>query len=201
MLDRLAAAIDRHCPGTTSDTKVPRLSLISVGEPVEPSGQLYEPMVCFVAAGAKRTTAGDLSLVAPAGEMLLTTIDLPVDVSLETVPYRSAVLHLHGPSIADLIVEMDGTAPVGAPATAGHLKAPMTPELLDAVTRWVELLDAPGDIRLLAPGTRARSSTGSWAVPWGPSCASGPWSTPPRAGSGTSPGGSASTTRSRSVST
>ncbi|WP_330455515.1 AraC family transcriptional regulator [Streptomyces sp. NBC_00820] len=46
---------------------------------------------------------------------------------------------------------MDGTAPVGAPSTAGQLKAPMTTELLDAVTRWVELLDAPGDIRLLAP--------------------------------------------------
>ncbi|MEU0837474.1 AraC family transcriptional regulator [Streptomyces sp. NPDC005969] len=151
MPDRLSAAIDRHCLGTTSDTKVPRLSLISVDEPVEPSGQLYEPMICFVAAGAKRTTAGDLSLVAPAGEMLLTTIDLPVDVSLETVPYRSAVLHLHGPSIADLIVEMDDAAPVCAPAKAGHLKAPMTPELLEAVTRWVELLDAPGDIRLLAP--------------------------------------------------
>ncbi|GAA2735058.1 AraC family transcriptional regulator [Actinocorallia aurantiaca] len=151
MLDRLAAAIDRHCVGPGSDTAIPRLSLIAVDEPVESTGHLYEPMICFVAGGAKRTTAGDLSEVAHAGEMLLTTIDLPVAVDLEELPYRSAVMYLDGQALADLLVELDETGPAAPSPAAGQVKAPMTPELLDAAARWVELLDTPEDIGPLAP--------------------------------------------------
>ncbi|ROO87848.1 AraC family transcriptional regulator [Actinocorallia herbida] len=152
MLDRLAAAIDRHCVGPASDTVIPRLSLVAVDEPAEPVGQLYEPMICFVAAGAKRTTAGDLSEVAQAGEMLLTTIDLPVTAALEKVPYRSAVMRLDDRAVADLLVELDETGQVTPAAVTGQVRAPITPELLDAVTRRVELLDTPEDIRPLSPG-------------------------------------------------
>ncbi|MFE7978936.1 AraC family transcriptional regulator N-terminal domain-containing protein [Streptomyces shenzhenensis] len=150
MLDRLAAAIDRHCVGLGSDTGIPRLSLVAVDEPVEPTGQLYEPMICFVAGGAKRTTAGDLGYVAHAGEMLLTTIDLPVGVDLEKVPFRSAVMQLDGKALADLLVELEETGPATPLVTEGQVSAPMTPELVDAVVRWVELLDTPEDIRPLA---------------------------------------------------
>ncbi|WP_084263028.1 AraC family transcriptional regulator [Actinomadura formosensis] len=155
MLDRLTAAIDRHCVGPGSDTAIPRLSLVAVDEPTEPTGQLYEPMICFVADGAKRTTAGDLSEVAHAGEMLLTTIDLPVTAALEKVPYRSAVMRLDDQALADLIIELDETGPAAPPSATGQVKAPMAPELLDAITRWVELLDAPADIRPLAPRIEA----------------------------------------------
>ncbi|MBW8795886.1 MAG: AraC family transcriptional regulator [Streptomyces sp.] len=150
MLDRLVAAVDRHCVGQGTDTAVPRLSLASVDEPVEPAHLLYEPMICFVGSGTKRTTAGELIRVARPGEMLLTTIDLPVTADLEQVPYRSASLHLDGEPLTELLLELDETGQ-GAPSTpAAHVAAPMPPELADAVTRWVELLDAPEDIRPLA---------------------------------------------------
>ncbi|MFB7338229.1 AraC family transcriptional regulator N-terminal domain-containing protein [Streptomyces adustus] len=151
MLDQLAAAIDRHCVGIGSDTKIPRLSLVAVDEPIEPTGHLYDAMICFVAGGAKRTTSGELSQVARVGDMLLTTIDLPVAVDLEEVPYRSAVMHLDSQALADLLIELDTTGPATPLAAAGQIMAPMTPELTDAVTRWVELLDTPEDIRPLAP--------------------------------------------------
>ncbi|MFE7356338.1 AraC family transcriptional regulator N-terminal domain-containing protein [Streptomyces sp. NPDC057543] len=174
MLDQLAAAIDRHCVGLGSDTKIPRLSLAAADEPIEPTGLLYEPMICFVADGAKRTTSGDLSQVAHAGEMLLTTIDLPVGVDLEKIPYRSAVMQLDGRALADLLVELDETGPPATtPAAAGQVSAPMTPELLDAVTRWVGLLDTPEDIRPLAPRIESevlyrllRSSLGAVLRQW-----------------------------------
>ncbi|MER7178080.1 AraC family transcriptional regulator [Streptomyces hyaluromycini] len=149
MLDRLVAAIDRHCVASGTDTAVPRLSLAAVDEPVEPAHLLYEPAICFVADGTKRTTAGELVRVARPGEMLLTTIDLPVTADLEQVPYRSASLRLDGEAFAELLVELDETGPP-APAAAAHVTAPMSPELADAVTRWVELLDTPDDIRPLA---------------------------------------------------
>ncbi|MFE2064513.1 AraC family transcriptional regulator N-terminal domain-containing protein [Streptomyces sp. NPDC059467] len=150
MLDRLVAAIDRHSERPGSGTAVLRLSLASVDEPVEPAHLLYEPMICFVAAGTKRTTAGELVRVARPGEMLLTTIDLPVTADLEQVPYRSASLHLDGEPLTELLVELDETGRTAPSATSAHVAAPMPPELADAVTRWVELLDTPDDIRPLA---------------------------------------------------
>ncbi|RPE41269.1 AraC family transcriptional regulator [Streptomyces sp. Ag109_O5-1] len=150
MLDRLVAAIDRHSERPGSGTAVPRLSLASVDEPVEPAHILYEPMICFVAAGTKRTTAGELVRVARPGEMLLTTIDLPVTADLEQVPYRSASLHLDGEPLTELLVELDETVRTAPSATSAQAAAPMPPELADAVARWVELLDTPDDIRPLA---------------------------------------------------
>ncbi|MFB6783195.1 AraC family transcriptional regulator N-terminal domain-containing protein [Streptomyces sp. NPDC056352] len=173
MLDQLAAAIDRHCVGLGSDTKIPRLSLAAADEPIDPTGLLYEPMICFVADGAKRTTSGDRSQVAHAGEMLLTTIDLPVAVDLEKVPYRSAVMQLDGRALADLLIELDETGSATTSAAAGQVSAPMTPELVNAVTRWVELLDTPEDIRPLAPRIESevlyrllRSSLGAILRQW-----------------------------------
>ncbi|ANP52383.1 AraC-like DNA-binding protein [Streptomyces griseochromogenes] len=150
MLDRLAAAIDRHFGGVGSATAVPRLTLVAVDQPIEPTDQLYDPMICFVADGTKRTTAGELRHVAHAGEMLFTTIDLPVTVELEKVPYRSAVVRLDSQALTELLVELHETGPATPPAVAGQVTAPMTPELVDAVTRYVQLLDTPDDIRPLA---------------------------------------------------
>ncbi|MER6961714.1 AraC family transcriptional regulator [Streptomyces sp. NPDC000618] len=45
---------------------------------------------------------------------------------------------------------MDDTTRAAPSAAEGQVCAPMTPELVDAVTRWVQLLDAPEDIRPLA---------------------------------------------------
>ncbi|MEW1718567.1 AraC family transcriptional regulator [Streptomyces sp. NPDC093109] len=177
MLDRLSAAIDRHCVGLSADTRIPGLSLVSVGEPIERHDQLYEPMICFVSDGAKRTAAGDLCGGADAGSMLLITVDLPVAVDLAKVPYRAAVMRLDGQTFADLLIELDETDPPtpSAAAAAGQASAQMTPELLDAVTRWVELLDTPEDIHALAPRIESeilyrllRGSLGAILRQWSP---------------------------------
>jgi hypothetical protein len=60
-LDRLAQAITDHRDGPWATTAVPRLSLVATDEVLPPSRLLYEPMVSFVAAGAKRTVAGSQS--------------------------------------------------------------------------------------------------------------------------------------------
>ncbi|WP_308401902.1 AraC family transcriptional regulator [Streptomyces shenzhenensis] len=150
VLNRLGAAIDRHCVGLSSDTAVPRLSVVAVVDPIEPVDLLYEPMICFVTGGRKRITAGELVQFAGPGEMMLTAIEVPVTVALEQVPYRSAVMRLDGNALTDLLVELDETGHTAPSATVGQISAPMPPELLDAVVRWVELLDAPEDIRPLA---------------------------------------------------
>ncbi|RPF38123.1 AraC family transcriptional regulator [Streptomyces sp. TLI_185] len=151
MLDRLADAIGRHCQGPWSETAVPRMSLVALDELIEPVEVTYEPMICFIADGAKRTAAGERSWVTPPGEMALFTLDLPVTAAFEKVPYRAAVMRLDAEALAAVQMELDESGPPPPPAAAAAVTAPMAPELVDAVTRWIRLLDSPEDIRPLAP--------------------------------------------------
>lgn len=154
MLDQLAAAVGRHRNGLWSGpTAVPRLTVVALDEVVNPLDMRYEPMVCFIAEGAKRTVTGEYSRSARRGDMFLNSLDLPVTAVFEEVPYRSVVLHLDGPVLAEVLLELDGEVP--ATPAAGQVSATMTPELVDAVTRWVRLLDTPDDIRPLAARVEA----------------------------------------------
>ncbi|NUQ97646.1 MAG: AraC family transcriptional regulator [Streptomyces sp.] len=151
MPDRLADAIGRHCQGTWCETAVPRVSLVALDELIEPVQLMYEPMICFIADGAKRTAVGERSWVTPRGEMALFTLDLPVTAAFEKVPYRAAVMRLDAEALAAVQMELDESGPPSPPAAAVAVTAPMAPELVDAVTRWIRLLDTPEDIRPLAP--------------------------------------------------
>ncbi|WP_329239462.1 AraC family transcriptional regulator [Streptomyces canus] len=150
MLDRLAHAIERHCPGLWSQTAVPRLSLVSLDELVDPIEVTYEPMICFIADGAKRTAVGERSWITPRGQMALFTLDLPVTAAFEKVPYRTAVMRIDSEVLASVQLELAESEPQPPAAVAAAVTAPMSPELVDAVTRWVQLLDRPEDIGPLA---------------------------------------------------
>ncbi|MEU9166467.1 AraC family transcriptional regulator [Streptomyces sp. NPDC048420] len=152
MLDRLAHAIERHCAGPWSETAVPKLSLVALDELIEPIEVTYEPMICFIADGAKRTVVGERSWITPPGEMAFFTLDLPVTAAFEKVPYRAAVMRLDSSALAALQLELAEAGPPSAPpAAAAAVTAPMAPELVDAVTRWVDLLGSPEDIGPLGP--------------------------------------------------
>ncbi|MFF0085078.1 AraC family transcriptional regulator N-terminal domain-containing protein [Streptomyces canus] len=150
MLDRLAHAIERHCPGLWSQSAVPKLSLVSLDELVDPIEVTYEPMICFIADGAKRTAVGERSWITPRGEMALFTLDLPVTAAFEKVPYRAAVMRIDSEVLASVQLELAESEPQPPVAVAAAVTAPMSPELVDAVTRWVQLLDRPEDIGPLA---------------------------------------------------
>src|SRR5213080_2706918 len=150
MLDRLADAIERHCPVLWSQAAVPKLSLVSLDELVDPIEVTYEPMLCFIADGAKRTAVGKRSWVTQRGEMALFTLDLPAVAAFEEVPYRAAVMRIDSEVLSAVQLELAESGPESLTAAAAAVTAPMSPELVDAVTRWVQLLDNPEDIGPLA---------------------------------------------------
>ncbi|MDG4772892.1 AraC family transcriptional regulator [Solwaraspora sp. WMMD792] len=153
MIDELARVVARHCPARAVETAVPRLRLVRFDdEQAGPTDLLYEPMICFVAQGAKRSTAGERSWLVGRGTMFLSSVELPVTAVFEQVPYRSAVLRLDGRMLADLLLELDEppSPPAGSAEPAALTTAAMTPGIVEAVTRWVRLLDDPADIRPLA---------------------------------------------------
>ncbi|MFM9444985.1 AraC family transcriptional regulator N-terminal domain-containing protein [Streptomyces acidiscabies] len=161
MLDRLAAAVGRHLVVPGGDTAVPHLMLAGVDEGGKSYDLLYEPMICFVVEGAKRVTSGDVSAVVGPGELLLTPLHLPAVVDLVKVPYRSAVMRLDAGAVTELLMELEDYGEYGdygeyaRPAPQGLVGTALTPALVDAVTRWVELLDSPEDIGPLAARTES----------------------------------------------
>jgi AraC-like DNA-binding protein len=153
MLDQLTAAIARHSSGTWGTTAVPRLTLVAVDEPMPPFEAMYDPMICFIARGSKQTAAGERSWRAGGGQMFLNSLELPVTIDFEQVPYRSVVMQVDGAVLGGLLLELDEAEPQTLADPGGQLTATMTPELVEAVTRWVRLLDTPEDIRTLAART------------------------------------------------
>ena len=150
MLDELARAVTGHCPRFWVESAVPRLSLVAADEAPAAIDLMYTPMLCFVASGAKRTTAGDHSTLVEAGHMFVSSLEVPVTATFERLPYRSAVLTLDEQVLADLLLELGSAAPRPEPDPGGLISARMSPELVDAASRWVRLLDTPRDIGPLA---------------------------------------------------
>ncbi|WP_328471294.1 AraC family transcriptional regulator [Streptomyces sp. NBC_00448] len=169
-MDQLAAAVARHSDGMWCDSAVPRLTVVALDAPVPPADLLYVPMICFIAEGAKHSTAGERSWGTRRGEMFFNSLILPVTAVFEQLPYRAAVMRLDGGVLADLLLELEGAdrRPLAPASQDGQISAPMTPEIVDAVTRWVRLLDTPDDIGALAPRIEAEILYRLLGSPLGP---------------------------------
>lgn len=152
-LAELAGVVERHCGAWPQPTPIPRLELVSSGQPVGPFHVMYSPMICFVVSGGKETIAGSRRETYEAGSYLLSSLELPVTFSITRAPYRAAVLHLDAATIADLLLELDEAGPpaTAVPDVAALAVASMSDPLLDALGRLVGLLDAPDDLPVLAP--------------------------------------------------
>ncbi|MEU0965849.1 AraC family transcriptional regulator [Streptomyces sp. NPDC005917] len=144
----LAELISRHRTRPRTPSAVPRLRVVALDTPVPPTDVTYTPMICLVARGAKRTVVGAHSRVARAGEMYLNPVTTPVVAVFEEVPYRSAVLHLDARLLADVAADARPSRGSYEPEALGSVQA--DPAVLDAMTRWVRLLDTPEDIPALA---------------------------------------------------
>jgi AraC-like DNA-binding protein len=115
------------------------------------SGQqlVYEPMLCVILEGAKRTTLGAESYDYHAGEYLVVSAELPVSGQVIAAPYLAVGLPLDPALIADLAMEAD-VAPDPRPQRALAVGR-MDGEMIDAVLRLARLIDRPDHAGVLAP--------------------------------------------------
>ncbi|MEV8287320.1 AraC family transcriptional regulator [Streptomyces niveus] len=153
-LDELRALIAAHAR-PDGGTAIGGL-LLSRVEDVEPDHSLAEPLLVVMAQGGKRLMLGDEVYEYRAGQCLVVTADLPVtghflDADRDH-PSLAMGLVLRPGAIAPLLLEG------GTPRRTRRAAVPpsiatgdASPELLDAVTRLVRLLDHPADVPVLAP--------------------------------------------------
>ncbi len=155
-LDALAKSIARWADKPDRVfTAVPGLSLFRRDEPTPPLSGLYEPSICLIAQGAKRVLLGDDSFVYDARHFLITSVHLPTVVQIvEASPERPCLglmMKLDRREISQLMVDSNLPPPRGQQADRGMATGEVTPPLLSAIRRLVDLLDEPGDIPILAP--------------------------------------------------
>ena len=140
--------------GELLTTEIPGLSLYRREEPTQPTSGMYEPSICLVAQGSKRVLLGDETYVYDAHHYLITSVHLPtvvriVEASREK-PYLGLKLQLDRREISQLMV--DGNLPPPAQRSArGMATGQVTPPLLDAFQRLIDLLADRQDIPILAP--------------------------------------------------
>lgn len=115
-------------------------------------GVLYQPMFGVVLRGAKQVVIGNRTLRYDSNNFLIASIDVPASrVMIEDAPeapYVAVRLAVDPDILSDLVIDSPGAH--DGETTAFSVGA-MTPELLDAWSRMLRLLDAPNEIDTLAP--------------------------------------------------
>ena len=151
MHETLADLAYRHAT-QTKGVSIPRVSLHVVQKQDWPIAVLYQPMLGIVLRGTKHVVIGDRTLRYDDNHFFIASIDVPASrVTIEDVPnapYVAVRLAIDQDILSDLVVDIPSTREGD---TLAFAVGAVTPELLDAWSRMVRLLDAPDEIDVLAP--------------------------------------------------
>lgn len=137
-------------------TAIDGLTLVRHSYPISPVYALQRAALCIVVQGRKQVTLGGTTSVYTPSHYLIASVALPVvarvTMASPTQPYLCLRLTLDSIALAEMLLS-SGLQPQTidtAPASGLNLSK-ITPELTDAVSRMMRLLDSPADLRALAP--------------------------------------------------
>lgn len=141
--------------GELYTSAVPGLSLFRREEPTEPITGMYEPSICIVAQGAKRVLLGNDTYVYDSHHYLITSVHLPTVVQISEAsperPYLGLRLKFDLREISQLMADSNLPAPRTQQSSRGMATGEVTPPLINAFLRLIDLLSDEKDIPILAP--------------------------------------------------
>ncbi len=151
----LADQIARWTAGKNRfDGPIPGLALHRWETPTEPTSYLLPPSLCLIGQGRKRLFLGEDAYVYDAHRFLLTAVDLPVVTQIieasSNQPYLGLTLELDLRMVAQVMLGRE-VALARPTDCLGVAVSPVSPRLLDAFQRLIDLLEHPQDIAVLAP--------------------------------------------------
>jgi AraC-like DNA-binding protein len=139
-------------------TAIPDLSLFKRDAPTDAMSGMYEPSICVIAQGAKRVILGNDTFIYDPHHYLLTSVHLPTVVQIieasNEKPYLGLRLKLDLREMSLLMVDSNLPAPRSQQSERGMATGEVTPELLNAFQRLVDLLFNEQDIAILAPAIK-----------------------------------------------
>ncbi|HLZ09006.1 MAG TPA: AraC family transcriptional regulator N-terminal domain-containing protein, partial [Chloroflexota bacterium] len=154
-LEELAERISRVLRDDGTAEPLEGLRLRRASSPLELGHGLSDPALCVIAQGRKEIWLGETCFQYDPAHYLISTDELPVasritEASRER-PYLGLVVRLDSTLVGSVIAE------AGHPSSRNNASVKaidvslLDVELLDAVVRFVRLLDSPNDARFLAP--------------------------------------------------
>jgi len=131
------------------------LHLARLSAPMEKLHSVLEPSLCVIAQGSKIVFVGGSRYQYDPFRYLLTTLELPrisqVEEASKEKPYLSLRLELDSNLVGSVMIEAGHVIHTGNADVEATTVSPLDAELLDAVVRFVRLLDSPADARMLMP--------------------------------------------------
>ncbi len=153
--EELVERIARALPEDGTLNVSPSILLARSSSPSEPVHSLFQPSFCVVAQGRKQALLGEEVFRYDSGHYLIYTVDLPLTFQVEEAskekPYFGFRLNLDAALVASVMMESGIEPKRGNAGLKAMDVSPMDANLLDAVVRLVRLLDAPVEIKVLAP--------------------------------------------------
>lgn len=135
------------------ETGIPRVAMVQGPVPEHQLAAVYDPMINLILQGSKTMTVGDRTFRYDPATYFVMSIDLPavgaVHPAADGSPYRAVSLLLEPQRIAALLADLP--SPPMSSSPGGMAVGEVTPELLDAWTRLLRLMESPQDIPALAP--------------------------------------------------
>lgn len=152
----LTERISRFAPEDgTHSCAVRGLAIIRASAPSQPLPALYEPSLCIVVQGRKRSMLATETFIYDALNYLVVSVTLPakgqiIEATPER-PYLCLRISLDTKLIGELLLQSGTGTGTASRGGRGLFVARTSPQLLDAVVRLTRLLDEPQDIEALAP--------------------------------------------------
>jgi AraC-like DNA-binding protein len=135
-------------------TEIPGLRLYRRSAPSPCASAAYEPSLVVFVQGQKRIDAGKTTYLCDGSNFLLTSVDLPVVSQVvsatEKVPILGLILKLQMGAVREILSQQEFHLREESADARAMAVGVTSPELLDACSRLVDLLDAPQDIPFLS---------------------------------------------------
>ncbi len=163
----LARQIQKWAPDEgLNNTSIPGLELVRANTTTSCMGSsVYDPSFCLIAQGGKTVWLGDREMAYGPLSCLVSSVHLPVlgkvtDASPEH-PYLGVKISVDPQDVTDLLLELgeellepDDPDDPNSACSCGLGRAQAEKSMVEAVLRFVSLLDSPRDARVLAPLAR-----------------------------------------------
>jgi AraC-like DNA-binding protein len=146
----LGQSPESNGPRPSVVSPVPGLQLLRYPVRTEFEASIYEPVLCLILQGRKKTSFGERTIDVGAGECLLVSHDLPVVSRITQAPYLALLLDIELDVLRGLYDELGAAALEGKESRALEVHVATAP-LLDALGRYLALTESSTDARVLAP--------------------------------------------------
>lgn len=143
-----------HAENRPTETGIPGIVMVKGEIPEHKLGAVYEPMVNLILDGSKTLTIAGRDYYYDPASYFVITVDMPATGMVRQTgpdrPYIGVSLSLDPARVAALLLDISPQSVV-AGQSGGYSVCRMTPELLSAWLRMLQLMERPQDIPALAP--------------------------------------------------